>query len=803
MQEDILNVDFCTELPLVALRGLSVFPEMILHFDVGRPKSISALKAAAKESKKVFLVSQKDILKENPTEDDLYKVGVICEIKQVVNIPNSSNARVAVEGLVRARLVDIVQEEPYFRANAEILNDIMPEENELKYESAYERLVKREFEKYISLVPRYSENSLKGLLAITESGELADFIATNSYFDNKDKQSVLECLNPIKRLIKVYEILVHDNENLQTEAEIQEKVRAEIDMNQREYFLREEMKIIAEELGESEDPLVEADVYKKKIENLNCTEEIKEKLYFECNKLMKMPFSSQEATVSRNYLDKCLEIPFNNFTKDSINLVKARKVLDKEHYSLEKIKDRIIEHLAVIKRNPDFNGQIICLYGPPGVGKTSIVKSLAKSMNRNYVRIALGGVHDESEIRGHRRTYIGSMPGRIIDALIKSKSMNPIILLDEIDKVGNDYKGDPSSALLEALDPEQNFSFEDHYIDFPVDLSNVLFVTTANDLSTIPEPLYDRMEVIELNSYSVVEKFNIAKKHLVKKQMQKHNITSKELKITDRAIYCVIEDYTSEAGVRELERKIAEICRKAIMMLENSNDVVRVNDKNISEFLGVKKYSQDKVSRENQVGVVNGLAWTKVGGTLLPIEVSALDGTGKIEITGNLGDVMTESAKTAVSYVRSKSDELGISSDFYKNKDIHIHAPEAAIPKDGPSAGLAITTAIVSELTNIPIKQSVAMTGEISLKGKALAIGGLKEKSMAAYKSGCKTVIIPFDNEKDLLEVNEEVKNNVEFVTVKNLDEVLEVALEKSVKNCKIKHIIKSNCNVNSSTITQ
>lgn len=803
MQEDILNVDFCTELPLVALRGLSVFPEMILHFDVGRPKSISALKAAVKESKKVFLVSQKDVMIEEPTEEDLYKVGVICDIKQVVNIPNSSNARVAVEGLVRARLINIVQNEPYFKANAEILNDILPDESELKYENAYEKLVKREFEKYISLVPRYSESSLKGLLSITQSGELADFIASNSYFENEDKQAILECLNPIKRLVKVYEILVRDNENLQTEAEIQEKVRAEIDSNQREYFLREEMKIIADELGESEDPVAESDIYRKKIEKLNCNQEIKDKLYSECNKLMKMPLSSQEATVSRNYLDKCLEIPFNNFTKDSINLDKARKVLDKEHYSLEKIKDRIVEHLAVMKRNPDFNGQIICLYGPPGVGKTSIVKSLAKAMNRNYVRIALGGVHDESEIRGHRRTYIGSMPGRIIDALIKSKSMNPVILLDEIDKVGSDYKGDPSSALLEALDPEQNFSFEDHYIDFPVDLSNVLFMTTANDLSTIPEPLYDRMEVIELNSYSVTEKFNIAKKHLIKKQMLKHNITSKKLKVTDKAIYSVIENYTSEAGVRELERKIAEICRKAIMKLENSDEVVRVSEKNISEFLGIKKYFRDKVNRENQVGVVNGLAWTKVGGTLLPIEVSALNGTGKIEITGNLGDVMTESAKTAVSYVRSKSDEWGISSDFYKNKDIHIHAPEAAIPKDGPSAGLAITTAIVSELTSIPIKQSVAMTGEISLKGKALAIGGLKEKSMAAYKSGCKTVIIPYDNEKDLFDVNEEVKNNVEFITVKNFDEVLEIALEKNIKNCKIKHIIKSNCSVNSSTITQ
>ena len=562
------------------------------------------------------------------------------------------------------------------------------------------------------------------------------------------------------------------------EAEIQEKVQKEIDRSQREYYLREEMKVISDELGDNEDPVQEADIYREKVNALACSDEIKEKLLKECDKLMKMPSGSHEGTVVRGYLDKCLEIPFGKYTKDSISLTKARKVLDKDHYGLDKIKTRIVETLAVLKRNPEFSGQIICLYGPPGVGKTSIVKSLATSMNRKYVRVALGGVHDEAEIRGHRRTYIGAMPGRIIDAIIKSGVMNPIILLDEIDKVGNDYKGDPSSALLEALDPEQNNSFNDHFIDFPVDLSNVLFITTANDVSTISAPLYDRMEVIELNSYTIEEKFNIAKRHLIKKALKKHNISGREFRISDDAIYKIIESYTREAGVRGLEKEINVLCRKAAVSLENGAKSFRVSAENISDYLGTERYIKDYVNSENKIGTVNGLAWTSVGGTMLPIEVSALDGTGKIELTGSLGDVMKESAKTAVSYVRSKAVEYGIDTEFYKNKDIHIHAPEAAIPKDGPSAGLAITTALVSELCSIPIKANVAMTGEISLKGNALPIGGLKEKSMAAYKAGCDLVIIPEQNRKDLNDISEEVKTAVKFITVSSFDEVMNYALE-------------------------
>ena len=594
----------------------------------------------------------------------------------------------------------------------------------------------------------------------------------------------------------------NENLTLNIEAEIQEKVNKEVDKNQREYYLREEMKVIADQLGDGENPIEEADEYREKIDALKCSDEIKVILYKECDKLMKMPLGSHEATVVRNYLDKCLEIPFGIYTKNSINLEKSRKILDKDHYGLDKVKTRIIESLAVYKRNPGYAGQIICLYGPPGVGKTSIVKSLAKSMNRNYVRVALGGIHDEAEIRGHRKTYIGAMTGRIIDALIKSGSMNPIILLDEIDKIGNDYKGDPSSALLEALDPEQNASFTDHYIDFPIDLSKVLFITTANDVSTVSAPLYDRMEVIELNSYTADEKFNIAKKHLIKKELLKHNISPKEFKISDAALYKIIDCYTKEAGVRGLEKQISNLCRKAATALEEGETVFRVTPKNLNKYLGIEKYEKDLSLEKDTVGVVNGLAWTQVGGTMLPIEVSALKGTGKLELTGNLGDVMKESAKTAVSYIRYKSDEYGIDSDFYKTKDIHIHAPEAAISKDGPSAGLAITTAILSELTGIPIKANVAMTGEISLKGRALPIGGLKEKSMAAYKAGCDTVIIPKSNYKDLQEISSEVKQAVKFITVEYFDEVLPIALTK-IPKASLQHSATNETVLKSSVITQ
>lgn len=799
---DTSNTEFneFMHMPIVALRGLTVFPGMSLHFDVGRKKSIAALKNAMNNDQRIFLVAQKDAGVNEPELDDLYEVGVVCEIKQMIKIPNSPNLRVAVEGLCRGDLITIIQPKPFLVGVInEIDEKIAPQTPE---NNAYARLLKDEFENYALKIAKVSNEVISKIISINEIGELADFICANTFFDYPDKQKILNEFDPQKRAEMLFALLKNENLTLNIEAEIQEKVNKEVDKNQREYYLREEMKVIADQLGDGENPIEEADEYREKIDALKCSDEIKVILYKECDELMKMPLGSHEATVVRNYLDKCLEIPFGIYTKNSINLEKSRKILDKDHYGLDKVKTRIIESLAVYKRNPGYAGQIICLYGPPGVGKTSIVKSLAKSMNRNYVRVALGGIHDEAEIRGHRKTYIGAMTGRIIDALIKSGSMNPIILLDEIDKIGNDYKGDPSSALLEALDPEQNASFTDHYIDFPIDLSKVLFITTANDVSTVSAPLYDRMEVIELNSYTADEKFNIAKKHLIKKELLKHNISPKEFKISDAALYKIIDCYTKEAGVRGLEKQISNLCRKAATALEEGETVFKVTPKNLNKYLGIEKYEKDLSLEKDTVGVVNGLAWTQVGGTMLPIEVSALKGTGKLELTGNLGDVMKESAKTAVSYIRYKSDEYGIDSDFYKTKDIHIHAPEAAISKDGPSAGLAITTAILSELTGIPIKANVAMTGEISLKGRALPIGGLKEKSMAAYKAGCDTVIIPKSNYKDLQEISSEVKQAVKFITVEYFDEILPIALTK-IPKASLQHSATNDTVLKSSVITQ
>ena len=766
--DNYIDLNNFEDIPVVPLRGLVVYPNMTLHFDVGRKKSVAALNTAMDTHQMIFLVSQIDSSIEDPSEKDVYEVGVICKVKQMIKIPNSSNLRVIVEGIARASIVTMYTDGDHFNAvvdRAPIYDVEVSAEN-----TAYIRTVKKEYEVYASIFKKISNEVVAKIICCEDIAELTDYICENSFFSFSDKQAMLEEFDPQERIKKLTVLLKKETTSLEIEAEIQDKLQKEIDKGQREYYLREEMKVISDELGEGETPLEEADEYKTKINNLKCSDEIKSKLLKECEKLIKMPSGSHEGTVVRTYLDKCLEIPFGKYSKDRINLERSRKILDADHYGLDKVKTRIIESLAVLKRNPEYNGQIICLYGPPGVGKTSIVKSLAKSMNRKYVRIALGGVHDEAEIRGHRKTYIGSMPGRIMQAIIDAGTMNPIVLLDEIDKVGNDYKGDPSSALLEALDPEQNNSFNDHYIDFPIDLSKVLFITTANDTSTISAPLHDRMEIIELNSYSIEEKFNIAKQHLVKKELKKHNLSAREFKISDDAIYKIIECYTREAGVRSLEKNIATLCRKATVDLENGKKSFKVTDKNLSDYLGVEKYSKDEIPKENQIGVVNGLAWTQVGGTMLPIEISALDGTGKIERTGNLGDIMKESAKTAVSYVRSRTKEYGIESDFYKTKDIHIHAPEAAIPKDGPSAGLAITTALVSELTGVPIKRNVAMTGEISLKGKALPIGGLKEKSMAAYKAGCDTVIIPKDNFKDLSEICDEVKTAVRFIPVSSFD---------------------------------
>lgn len=794
--------DVYKTVPAIPLRGLVVYPGMTLHFDVGRKKSIKALNTAMENDQLIFLVAQTDPSIDDPTGDDVFGVGVVCEVRQMMKIPNSSNYRVIVKGIQRATLIDMFLDNGYFSAtieNAHIIKADYNEQNE-----AYVRLLKKEYEEYASMFKKISNDVVTAIIETESVGELCNIVCENSFFSYKDKQSILEEFDETECIKKLLLLIKKEITTLHLEAEIQEKLQKEVDKNQREYYLREEMKVISDELGEGENPAEEADEYRNKISSLKCDDKIKDKLYKECDKLMKMPSGSHEGTVIRTYLDKCLQIPFGKYSKDRINLKQSRSILDKDHFGLDDVKDRITEALAVLKRSSELAGQIICLAGPPGVGKTSIVKSLAKSMNREYVRIALGGVHDEAEIRGHRRTYIGAMAGRITEALISAKTMNPIILLDEIDKVGSDYKGDPASALLEALDPEQNSTFNDHYIDFPLDLSKVLFITTANDTSLISAPLYDRMEIIELSSYSPDEKFNIAKKHLVKKEILKHGLTPAQLKISDSALHKIIKSYTREAGVRGLEKQIATLCRKACMELESGKQCLRINEKNLSKYLGTEKYDEDVIPSSNQIGVVNGLAWTQVGGTMLPIEVSALNGTGKIELTGNLGDVMKESAKIAVSFIRSQADKYFLDSDFYKTKDIHIHAPEGAIPKDGPSAGLAITTAILSELSGIPIKHNVAMTGEISLKGNALAIGGLKEKSMAAYKAGCDTIIIPKDNLKDLTKISDEVKNNVNFVSVSSFDEVAKVALEYMPKKKDSKVIINVNAEAGSSAaVTQ
>lgn len=794
--------DVYKTVPAIPLRGLVVYPGMTLHFDVGRKKSIKALNTAMENDQLIFLVAQTDPSIDDPTGNDVFGVGVVCEVRQMMKIPNSSNYRVIVKGIQRATLIDMFLDNGYFSATIENAHIIKADYNE--HNEAYVRLLKKEYEEYALMFKKISNDVVTTIIETDSVGELCNIVCENSFFSYKDKQSILEEFDETECIKKLLLLIKKEITTLHLEAEIQEKLQKEVDKNQREYYLREEMKVISDELGEGENPAEEADEYRNKISSLKCDDKIKDKLYKECDKLMKMPSGSHEGTVIRTYLDKCLQIPFGKYSKDRINLKQSRSILDKDHFGLDDVKDRITEALAVLKRSSELAGQIICLAGPPGVGKTSIVKSLAKSMNREYVRIALGGVHDEAEIRGHRRTYIGAMAGRITEAIISAKTMNPIILLDEIDKVGSDYKGDPASALLEALDPEQNSTFNDHYIDFPLDLSKVLFITTANDTSLISAPLYDRMEIIELSSYSPDEKFNIAKKHLVKKEILKHGLTPAQLKISDSALHKIIKSYTREAGVRGLEKQIATLCRKACMELESGKQCLRINEKNLSKYLGIEKYDEDIIPSSNQIGVVNGLAWTQVGGTMLPIEVSALNGTGKIELTGNLGDVMKESAKIAVSFIRSQADKYSLDSDFYKTKDIHIHAPEGAIPKDGPSAGLAITTAILSELSGIPIKHNIAMTGEISLKGNALAIGGLKEKSMAAYKAGCDTIIIPKDNLKDLTKISDEVKNNVNFVSVSSFDEVAKVALEYMPKKKDSKVIINTNAEAGSSAaVTQ
>ena len=794
-------------LPTVALRGMVMFPKMKLHFEVGRKKSIAAIRKAVSENLRIFLVSQKDSSIETPANKDLNRMGIIAEIKQIVRSPETENIKVVVEGISRGRVIKFYDEEKFFLTKVREKKSLPVDNADAEYTKALIRKLKEIFEKYISVSSKIAKDVASEVFFGSDPEFLSDFIACNALVDIDDKQTLLDELDPIARLEKLCTMLIKETEIFAIEEIIGRRVEEQVDKNQHEYYLREQMKAISIELGEGEDVLSETNEYKKRILALNLTADIEAKLIKECEKLSKMQSNSVDANVIRTYLDTCLSIPFNNFTEDCFDLDKARKILDDEHYGLKKIKERFIEMLAVKALSDNVKGQIICLVGPPGVGKTSIVRSVAKAMGRKYVRMSLGGVKDEAEIRGHRKTYIGSMPGRLISSLEQAKTMNPIILLDEIDKLGSDYKGDPASALLEALDPEQNNAFRDHYVEFPVDLSKVIFITTANDSSTIPAALYDRMEVIELTSYTLQDKLMIAKDYLVKKQRQQHGLNGRSFRINDESIRFLIEAYTREAGVRRLEQLIASLCRKAAVMLNDGvSKSVNINVEMVKKMLGPEKFKNDFLSKNDLVGVVNGLAWTSVGGEMLQVEAVVMDGTGKLELTGSLGDVMKESAKAAHSYLRSKAENYGIPSEMFKNKDIHIHVPAGAVPKDGPSAGVTISTALLSVLTGSKVRKNVAMTGEISLTGRVMAIGGLKEKSMAAYKNGINKVIIPVDNAADIEEIDEAVKSNVEFITVSSLDEVFEAAviLEDKKISTKITHTdVKLNSKQKSNTVAQ
>lgn len=779
------------QMPILALRGMVVFPGMLLHFDVGRKMSALAIESAMKADQHLFVVSQKDIDLDKPSHGDLYEIGVIAEIKQILKQPENV-IRVVIEGKQRAKLLCPGEKKPYLTG---MISPIEEENTETLQQIALARTLRENFDEFLSVAPKFPPDVVYKVNVCKNNGTLCDLIAGNIRMDYQDKQEILEDLNVDDRL---NDLILHLSEEiyiLSVEEEVQQKTRERIDENQREYFLREQLKVIEEELNIDSEEAEEANDYIEKIVELKLPEETEKVLVKECQKLANLPSASQEANVIRNYLDICIELPWHKYDEEVIYVDIARNYLDQNHYGLTKVKDRIIEALAVRKLSPDIKGQILCFVGPPGVGKTSIAQSIAKSVNRKCQRIALGGVHDESEIRGHRRTYIGAMPGRIMNAIRLAETSNPVIILDEIDKLGNDYKGDPTSALLEVLDSEQNSKFVDHYIDLPYDLSKVFFIATANDYSAIPAPLRDRMDIIEIDSYTREEKFNIAVKHLLPKNMKNCGIKSSQFKITKNAMYDLIDSYTKEAGVRTLERRILDLLRKAaVHIVDDENYKVSITLKNIEDFLGPRKYKPETTDKNDAVGLVNGLAWTSVGGTTLPIEVALLKGTGKVELTGSLGDVMKESAKIAISCTRTMTDALKLDPEFYKKNDIHIHAPEGAVPKDGPSAGITMTTAMISALTGKPVRKDVAMTGEITLRGRVLPIGGLKEKAMAAYRVGMKTVIIPEDNVPDLFEVDPVVKEAIEFMPVSNIKQVLDIALlsEKTAKDkSKLKQTVK------------
>ena len=763
------------EMPVLALRGLTVFPDQTVHFDIGRPKSIKALETAMKGNQHLLLVPQKDIVEDDPGLSGLYSVGTVVTVKQVLR-HQGENLRVLVNGLCRAKLVELTQEEPYLSGLAEAIVELHSADN--PHNHALIREANALYGMYSELLEHPSQAVQLKMLSSKDPGYIADSIAQNSGMDFADKAKLLCTLNPVKRLENAIRLLHREIEMLQIDAKIQEKTHQQMDRNQKDYYLREQIRAIRDELGEV-DEQTEFDDYRKKILALQLPKESEEKVLRDVDRLKKQPFGSAEASVLRNYLDTMLEIPWQEKTKEQVSVERVRKVLEKDHFGMEKVKERILETIAVRQMAPEMPAQILCLVGPPGVGKTSVAYSIAKALNRKMARISLGGVHDEAEIRGHRKTSVGAMPGRIMQAMIQAGSTNPLLLLDEIDKLGSDHRGDPSAALLEVLDAEQNKTYRDHYLEIPYDLSEVMFITTANTLDTVPRPLLDRMEIIELGSYTDEEKLMIAKNHLIPKQMAKHGLKKPQLRVSDDAIREIICCYTRESGVRNLERSIAQICRKADMQLvgESAPQKVTVNGGNLESFLGVRKFLPDMLATRDEVGLVTGLAWTSVGGETLEVEVNVMDGSGKLELTGNLGDVMKESAHAALSYIRANAQKLGVPADFYKTKDIHVHFPEGAVPKDGPSAGITVATAMVSALTDTPVRRDVAMTGEISLRGRVMRIGGLKEKTMAALRHGISTVIIPEDNLRDLEEIDQMVRKSLNFVAARSIETVLDTAL--------------------------
>ena len=762
-------------MPVLALRGLAVFPEQTIHFDIGRMKSALAIEEAMKHDGILLLVPQKNIMDDDPGLSGLYAIGTVVQVKQVLK-SQGDNLCVLVSGLYRAKLTELIRFEPFLTGNVEAITE-MAVPNDLRTRALC-REANNLYATYLDIIEQPPQGVQLRMLSSDSCGFIADSIAQHSGIDYRDKAKLLSVLNPVRRLESTLHYLRVEIQMLHLENDIHERTRAHIDQEQRDYYLREQMKAIREELGEWDED-TEISEYEKKILQLKLDSDTEKKVLKDLERLRKQPFGSAEASVLRGYLDTVLEMPWNVYTKECVNVDSARKILDADHFGMDKVKQRILETIAVRQLAPQMPPQILCLVGPPGVGKTSIAYSIARCLNRKMARISLGGVHDEADIRGHRKTYVGAMPGRILSAVIQAGSCNPVLLLDEVDKLGSDHRGDPSAALLEVLDGEQNKAYRDHYLEIPFDLSNVMFITTANTTDTIPRPLLDRMEIIELGSYTDEEKVMIAKNHLLPKQRKKHGLKAIQLRITDDGFREIIRCYTRESGVRKLEQAIAEICRKTGIKLISDEKLKRVsiNGSNIEEFLGVRRYLPDRLPNSDRIGLVTGLAWTSVGGEVLEVEVNVMDGTGKLELTGNLGDVMKESAQAAMSYIRANAQQLGIAPDFYKTKDIHAHFPEGAVPKDGPSAGITVCTAIISALTGVSVRRDVAMTGEISIRGRVLPIGGLREKTMAALRHGIRTVIIPKDNEKNLEQIDQTVRSALNFISAESIETVLRAAL--------------------------